>query len=252
VLEAQPPSPTPAPTDNVKISRGADNPESESSRAVTVYCASSSGNEPAYREAALSVGRALASANRPLVYGGGTKGLMGLVSTAASEAGGAVTGVLPGAMLAAGGEGDKTASGADAHGAPVVLTDLKHANVQTIIVHSMHERKIEMARRACAFIGLPGGYGTFEELMEAITWTQLGIHSKPVILINTLGYYEPLRAMIQTAMNAGFIRAGGDELALFVDGPADHAEHASYDWGATAVELVENWAGAPAGFYKWS
>ncbi|KZV75159.1 hypothetical protein PENSPDRAFT_624921 [Peniophora sp. CONT] len=222
----------------------------EPSRAVAVYCASSPGNDPAYRAAAYFLGRSLVAQNRPLVYGGGSKGIMGFVSDAVLEAGGNVTGVLPSAMLKAGGEGDKTLS-KDDHGAPVVVDESKK-NVQTIIVNSMHERKVEMAKRSCAFVGLPGGFGTFEEVLEAITWTQLGIHDKPVILVNVLGFWEPLRTLFKSSIASGFIRKDGDALVIFIDGPAEHAEHASYDWGAEVVKHIESWKGAPKGFYNWT
>ncbi|KAI0026722.1 hypothetical protein K488DRAFT_64932 [Vararia minispora EC-137] len=220
------------------------------SRAVTVFCASSPGNDPAFRAAATSVGRALATTKRALVYGGGSKGLMGLVSAAVIEGGGDVTGVVPDAMLKAGGEDDKTRR-PDDHGAPVIIEEAGRENVKTIVVGSMHERKVEMAQRAGGFIGLPGGFGTFEEVLEVITWTQLGIHSKPVILINVHGFWDPLRALIRGAVAAGFIRENSQGIVIFIDGPLDRSQHASYDWGAAAMFELEHWGGAPPGFYRW-
>ncbi|KAL1705883.1 hypothetical protein EV121DRAFT_187334, partial [Schizophyllum commune] len=169
--------------------------------AVAVYCASSSGTEPAYIHAAESLGAAIAAAGRPLVYGGGSKGLMGTVSGAVLSGKGKVTGVVPYAMVAAGGEGEKSASKYT-----VELNEKGREEVETIVVNSMHDRKVEMARRAEVFFGLPGGFGTFEEVMEVSTWTQLGIHRKPVILLNVLGYYDPLRQMIKNGIEAGFIQ----------------------------------------------
>ncbi|KAL1681189.1 hypothetical protein EV122DRAFT_195899, partial [Schizophyllum commune] len=169
--------------------------------AVAVYCASSSGTEPAYIHAAESLGAAIAVAGRPLVYGGGSKGLMGTVSGAVLSGKGKVTGVVPYAMVAAGGEGEKSASKYT-----VELNEKGREEVETIVVNSMHDRKVEMARRAEVFFGLPGGFGTFEEVMEVSTWTQLGIHRKPVILLNVLGYYDPLRQMIKNGISAGFIQ----------------------------------------------
>ncbi|KZV68081.1 hypothetical protein PENSPDRAFT_582937 [Peniophora sp. CONT] len=220
-------------------------------RAVAVYCASSPGNDPTYRAAAYSVGHALVAEDRPLVYGGGAKGVMGFVSEAVLEAGGKVTGIVPSALLEAGGEGDKTLCNESDRAAPVVQDEARR-DVQTIIVNSMHERKVEMAKRSCAFVGLPGGFGTFEEVLEAITWTQIGIHDKPVILVNVFGFWEPLRALIKTSIASGFIRKDCDSLVIFVDGPEDHAAHASYDWGMEVMKHIDNWKGAPKSFYKWT
>ena len=128
----------------------------------------------------------------------------------------------------------------------------------------MHERKIEMARRSCGFIGLPGGYGTFEEVFEVITWTQLGIHSKrmppisphrsydipttsaAVVLANVLGYYEPVRALVEGAIKAGFVQPAGVNLVRFVDGPSDHSLHESFDWGKALIEEVDSWEAHPS------
>jgi hypothetical protein len=128
----------------------------------------------------------------------------------------------------------------------------------------MHERKVEMARRSCGFIGLPGGFGTFEEVFEVTTWTQIGIHSKrmhpdflassaqptdsihtAVVLANVLGYFDPIRAMIQNAIKDGFVKPGNVELIRFVDGPDDHSLHETFDWGTALLEALDSWKGDP-------
>ncbi|KAJ3486504.1 hypothetical protein NLI96_g4207 [Meripilus lineatus] len=136
--------------------------DSQASTAVAVYCASSFGEQEAFRHAARSLGKGLADAERPLVYGGGSKGIMGLVSGAALAAGGKVTGVVPFAMVAAGGEQEQKAKATLS--ALVALDEKGRENVHTVVVDSMHERKMEMARRSCGFVALPGGFGTFEEV----------------------------------------------------------------------------------------
>ncbi|KAJ2931337.1 hypothetical protein H1R20_g5660, partial [Candolleomyces eurysporus] len=204
--------------------------------AVAVYCASSLGQEKAFCNAALSIGRALASANRPLVYGGGSKGLMGVVSGAVLEGEGRVVGVVPYAMVAAGGEGEKTGSGV-----MVNLNEAGREKVETLVVETMHERKVEMARRSEGFIGLPGGLGTFEEVLEVTTWTQLGIHCKPVVLVNVLGFWEPLRALIRSSVSFGFIKPESENIIVFVDGPEDQSLHEEFDWGSATLAALDKW-----------
>jgi len=113
--------------------------------------------------------------------------------------------------------------------------------VETIVVHSMHERKVEMAKRVRGFFGLPGGFGTFEELMEVITWTQIGLHDKPVVLLNVLGFYDPLRELIRSAVRSGFVQPQNEGLVVFVDGPADLSAHETFEWGAPALEAMGAW-----------
>ncbi|KAI0263718.1 hypothetical protein BC834DRAFT_885220 [Gloeopeniophorella convolvens] len=219
-------------------------------RAVAVYCGSSFGTEAAFRHAANSLGRALAAQGRPLVYGGGSKGIMGVVSGAVLEHGGSVTGVVPSAMSRAGGESEQVVS---ENGVPVYvqLGEKGREKVESIVVGSMHERKVEMARRACGFVGLPGGYGTFEEIMEVITWTQLGIHSKPVVVVNVLGFFDSLRALIQQAVKSGFIKAQNEHLALFIDCPAG-ADPTTFDWGTAALSALDSWSPTGPGLYTWA
>lgn len=152
---------------------------------VCVYCGSRTGNNPAFAKQANNLGVQLASNNIELVYGGGSIGLMNEVANAALSHGGQVHGVIP------------------QH-----LHELEVAHKQLTALHitdSMHERKAMMAELSDAFIALPGGFGTFEELMEAITWRQLHIHDKAVILFNIDGYYDELIAFIDHAVESGFI-----------------------------------------------
>jgi len=157
-------------------------------RNVAVYCGSNHGNDPAFTDAAGELGALLAERGIGLVYGGGKVGLMGVVADAVLAGGGTATGVIPRHLWEkeVGHEG---------------LTEL-------LIVDSMHERKLAMADRADAFIALPGGVGTFEELFEAITWTQLGIHDKPVGLLDVAGFYAPLLAFLDGTVDAGFLTPG--------------------------------------------
>lgn len=156
-----------------------------STRAVAVYCSARDNLDPAYAHAAREVGRLLAESDITIVYGGGGIGLMGQLATAAIEAGGHVVGVIPRTMV----EAEK------AHlGVP-----------ELVVIETMHERKQIMADRADAFLALPGGVGTLDEIFEAITWNQLAIHDKPIAFLDTLGFYAPLRAFLDHAYAAGFI-----------------------------------------------
>ncbi len=139
-------------------------------RSVAVYCGSSSGHDPVFVEAAVATGQELAKRGLELVYGGGKVGLMGAVADAVLGSGGTVHGVITTSLL-------------DAEVGHLGLTSLE-------VVESMHERKSLMAERADAFLALPGGFGTFDELFEVLTWTQLGIQSKPVAVVNVAGYWD--------------------------------------------------------------
>lgn len=156
-------------------------------RRVAVYCGSAVGNNPAFLAEAQALGAAIAAAGLGLVYGGASIGLMGAVADAALAGGADVIGVLPAVL-------DDREIGHDG------LTTLER-------VETMHERKARMAELADAFLVLPGGYGTLEELLEAVTWAQLGLHAKPCILINTAGYWDGLLAFLDTALAAGFLQA---------------------------------------------
>jgi len=163
-------------------------------RRICVFCGSSVGSRPAYVAAARELGRTLAERGLGVVFGGGKVGLMGVLADAALAAGGEAIGVIPEAMV-----GREIAHNG--------LTELR-------VVHSMHERKTLMADLADAFIALPGGYGTFEEFFEAVTWTQLGIHSKPCGLLNVAGYYDTLLALLDRAVSDGFIREANRSLIV--------------------------------------
>ena len=152
---------------------------------IAVFCGANTGNDPAIREAAKGVGKAIAGRGMGVVYGGGHVGLMGAVADAALEAGGEVLGVIPGFMV----EKELAHSG---------LTEL-------MIVHDMHERKMRMHERSDAVIALPGGFGTMDELFELLTWRQLGLHAKPMGLLNVNGFYAPLLEQIDRMERDGFL-----------------------------------------------
>ncbi|CAN1274740.1 Cytokinin riboside 5'-monophosphate phosphoribohydrolase LOG3 [Linum perenne] len=157
---------------------------------ICVFCGSSQGKKSSYQDAAIELGQELVSRNIDLVYGGGSIGLMGLVSQAVHDGGRHVIGVIPKTLM------------------PRELTGETVGEVKAVA--DMHQRKAEMAKRSDAFIALPGGYGTLEELLEVITWAQLGIHDKPVIsptvgLLNVDGYYNSLLSFIDKAVEEGFI-----------------------------------------------
>ncbi|GAB4402632.1 MAG: TIGR00730 family Rossman fold protein [Rhodoferax sp.] len=153
---------------------------------VCVYCGSSPGGNPIYRQAAQTLGRALAHRGLELVYGGASIGVMGALADAVLAEGGTVLGVIPEAL-------------ARREVAHPGLTEL-------VITPSMHVRKMRMAQAADAFVALPGGIGTFEELFEIWTWAQLGIHGKPVALLNVAGYFDHLIALVDHAVAQGFLR----------------------------------------------
>jgi uncharacterized protein (TIGR00730 family) len=153
--------------------------------AVCVYCGSSPGADPAYAQATQELASALAQRGLTVVYGGASVGLMGLLADTALDAGGAVTGVIPQQLV-------------DREIAHPRLTELR-------VVASMHERKALMAELSDAFVALPGGIGTLEELIEMYTWAQLGLHDKPLALLNTKGYYDGLTAFLDHAVLEGFL-----------------------------------------------
>jgi uncharacterized protein (TIGR00730 family) len=168
-------------------------------RRLCVFSGSSPGGHPDYALAAQELGRALAGQGIGLVYGGAEVGLMGTIADAALEAGGEVVGVIPQALV-------------DREIAHPGLTDLR-------VVGSMHARKALMAELSDAFVALPGGIGTLEELIEVFTWAQLRLHSKPLGVINTNGYYDALAAFLDHALDQGFLpRASRDALTVAADG----------------------------------
>jgi len=161
-------------------------------RRVAVYCGSANGTNPAFLAEARALGTAIAAHGLGLVYGGANVGLMGAVADAALAGGAEVIGVLPAVL-----EGREIAH--------TGLTALE-------LVPTMHERKARMAELVDAFLVLPGGYGTLEELLEAVTWAQLGLHAKPVILINTAGFWDGLLAFLDTTVAAGFLKQRNRQL----------------------------------------
>jgi uncharacterized protein (TIGR00730 family) len=167
---------------------------------VCVFAASSDGRRPEYREAASALGRELAERGIGLVYGGSARGLMGAAADAALAAGGEAIGVIPEALL----------------GLEQYHRDLTELHV----VGSMHERKAKMAELADAFVALPGGIGTLEELLEITTWSKLGIHAKPCGVVNTGGYFDALAAMLDATVSEGFMAAEYREILVFDPTPA--------------------------------
>jgi uncharacterized protein (TIGR00730 family) len=153
---------------------------------IAVYCGSSAGNDPAFLAEARALGEGLAAAGFGVVFGGSNAGLMGAMADAALDAGAEVIGVFPDMQL-----GDEIAHRR--------LTVLER-------VSTMHQRKARIAALADAFIALPGGYGTLDEMFEVVTWAQLRIHAKPCVLINTAGYWDGLIAFLDTAVGAGFVK----------------------------------------------
>jgi len=174
---------------------------------ICVFCGSSLGLNQGYANAARALGRELAGRGLDLVYGGGSVGLMGVLADAVLAEGGRVFGVIP---------------------RQLATEELAHRGLTSLkIVSSMHERKACMAELADAFIALPGGYGTFEELFEAITWSQLGIHRKPVGLLNTARYFDPLVLMIGRAIEEGFIVPENRHLVVVSESPRELLEKLS-------------------------
>lgn len=161
-----------------------------------VFCGASSGHDPRFERYATAVGTAIAQAGIDLVYGGGRTGLMGAVADAAVAAGGRVYGIIPRQL-------DER--------------EVAHQGISDLhIVESMHERKAQMAELSDGFIALPGGFGTFEEFCEAVTWVQLGIQQKPCVLANLDGYYDPLVAQFDRGYDTGFISPANREIVTVV------------------------------------
>ncbi len=168
---------------------------------ICVYCGSSFGTDPAFRMAAEGLGTAIGKAGFRLVYGGGAVGLMGVVAEATLKAGGTVLGIIPQFLV------DRE----------VMLPNV----TELVITADMHERKRLMFEAADAFVALPGGIGTLEELVEQLTWAQLGRHSKPVVLADVDGFWAPLIDMLQHMRELGFIRPDS-EVAYLVTANHDH------------------------------
>lgn len=169
-------------------------------QSVCVFCGSRVGASPRYAEAAESLGRVLAQRHQRLVYGGGNVGLMGVLADGALQGGGEVIGVIP---------------------APLMERELGHGGVTDLrIVGTMHERKALMADLADAFLAMPGGYGTLDELCEILTWSQLGLHAKPVGLLNTEGYFDAFLSFLTRSVEEGFLHPIDREMLLVDSDPA--------------------------------
>jgi hypothetical protein len=157
-------------------------------RSICVYCGSGHGSDPAFAQAADALGRVMGEAGVSLVYGGGNVGLMGTVARGVLAAGGHVTGIIPDFLK----QRERMLDEAQ----------------ETIVVPDMHTRKQMMFERADAFVAMPGGIGTLEELVEQMTWAQLGRHEKPILLLNTNGFWRPLLNLLAHMLEQGFIRPG--------------------------------------------
>lgn len=155
------------------------------SKRIGVFCGARTGNGRRYALLAAELGRAAVERGWAVVYGGGRVGLMGIVADAALAAGGEVVGVIPRSLAS---------------------DEVAHAGVTTLhVVGSMHERKALMAELSNAFVALPGGFGTMDEFHEILTWAQLGIHGKPIVLLNAFGYYDPLLSLYEQMVREGFL-----------------------------------------------
>jgi uncharacterized protein (TIGR00730 family) len=170
-------------------------------RSLCVYCGSSNRGPATHRDAARAFGLELAQRGVRLVYGGGRVGVMGALADAVLDGDGTVTGIIPDFLM---------------------RHEVGHQGVtQLEVVATMHERKARMAELSDGFVVLPGGLGTLEELFEIVTWKQLGLHTKPIIVVNSAGYWDGLRATLDGIVAAGYARPENAALAVFVDQVAD-------------------------------
>jgi len=161
---------------------------------ITVFCASSFGTDKIYEEQAIALGRTLAEQNIELVYGGANVGLMGAVADGTLNAGGKVIGVLPNFLRS---------------------KEIAHQGLtELILVESMHERKTKMNELCDGIIALPGGFGTLEELFEMLTWAQLGLHKKPIAILNVNGFYDSLLELLQTMTEKGLLKEVNQKMLL--------------------------------------
>jgi uncharacterized protein (TIGR00730 family) len=187
-------------------------------KSVCVFCGSGSGAEPAFTTAARALGTALAENGRSLVYGGARVGLMGAMADAALAAGGRVIGVIPRALV----EMEVAHRG---------LTELR-------TVDSMHERKAQMADLAGAFVALPGGLGTLEEIFEVWTWAQLGLHRKPLGFLNVRDFYRPLLSFLDRLVALGFLRQEHREMVVVEDDPVTLLDRLAHHRPTPAPKLI--------------
>jgi uncharacterized protein (TIGR00730 family) len=181
---------------------------------VAVYCGSNSGFDPAFAAAAVSLGRLLAERGIGLVYGGANVGLMGALADAVLAGGGEAHGVITRALE---------------------TQEIPHRGLTSLrVTETMHQRKAEMADAADAFVMLPGGYGTLDEFFEVLTWAQLGIHAKPCAILDVGGYFDPLRAFLDRAVTAGFVRPAHLRMVIIESDPARLLDRIA-DWSPVAV-----------------
>lgn len=172
---------------------------------ICVFCGSKSGSDPQYHESAQELGRLLAERNITLVYGGGSVGLMGIIADAVLAAGGKVIGVIP---------------------RQLATRELLHPGVEEMhVVEDMHTRKAKMAEFSDAFIAMPGGFGTLEELFEVVSWVQLGIYLKAIGLLNTSGFYDPLLNLVEHCIDTEFIKPKYRDLIIADETPATLVDH---------------------------
>lgn len=172
---------------------------------ICVFCGSKSGSDPQYHASAQELGRLLAERNITLVYGGGSVGLMGIIADAVLGAGGKVIGVIP---------------------RQLATRELLHPGVEEMhVVEDMHTRKAKMAECSDAFIAMPGGFGTLEELFEVVSWVQLGIYLKPIGLLNTSGFYDPLLNLVEHCIETEFIKPKYRDLIIADETPATLVDH---------------------------
>lgn len=182
-------------------------------RRVCVFCGSNPGLDARYGEGARAFAAALVRRGLGVVYGGGRIGMMGIVADTVLELGGDVVGVIP---------------------VQLARREVAHASLSELhVVDSMHERKARMFELSDAFVALPGGIGTFEELFEVLTWSQLGVHDRPVGVLDVAGYWQPLLALLDAAVTAGFVRSADRDLLL-----------AERD-GETLLDRFERWRPPP-------
>lgn len=186
---------------------------------VCVFCGSNMGTRPEYAEVARAMGTALVGRGFGLVYGGGRVGLMGTIADAVLEGGGEAIGVIPESLKA---------------------KELEHRGLSELhVVASMHQRKALMAELSDAFVAMPGGFGTFEEFCEILTWAQLGFHTKPMGLLNAVGFYDPMLAMFDQATAEGFVRPHHRSMVQVANNPDDLLDL----FLAYRPPVVEKWIG---------
>ena len=190
---------------------------------ICVFCGSSSGFDPIHREAASDLGTEIAEQGHRLVYGGGDVGLMGTVADAVTAAGGEVVGVITEQLAA---------------------LELSHAGITELVVEtSMHERKARMASLADGVVVLPGGFGTYDESFEILTWNQLGLVAVPVVFFDVGGFYAPLLEFVAGAVAAGFMKPDHGALAMSASSASDAVEAAT----RPPAEFTPKWVGPPGG-----